>query len=238
MGTLKRWATPALIVLLVILLGAESCRLRSAQREAALNALRADSTAAAADQTRKVGERAQAAILKVLGDSLNGVERRAIQQQQRADALDRALGRERIARVEATARVAQLETILAGAPVREDSTARVADFTVRQAPYTVTATATLPRPPLTASLRLGVTLDPIPLHLRLGCGPADRSGIRPASATLIGPTWADLQLGTVEQSPDLCHSPALTSKGPSRLRWALFGAVAATAVRWFVRSIP
>lgn len=214
------------VLVAVVFLSIQSWRLRSAQQAAAAAALRADSTAAAVDTSRQLARQA----LAVLGDSLAGAERRVIQQRQRADQLDRALGRERIALANATIRIRGLEATLASTgPVRDstvgaDSSVRVADFTVRQPPFTVEATAALPPRPFPGSLRLGITLDPVPVQLRLGCGAADAGGIRPASATLLGPPWAALELGRVEQSAELCRSPALARKGPSRLKWAVIGA--------------
>lgn len=216
--------------------GVQSWRLRATQQAAADHALRADSTAAAADSSRQLAARVLAAAVQTMGTAMAGVERRAIQQRQRADDLDRALGRERIALAAATVRIQGLEATLASVGgVREDSGVRVADFEVRQPPYTIEATASLPPAPRPASLRVGITLDTIPLQLRLGCGPADAGGIRPATTTILGPPWATLSLGRVEQDPSLCRSPALAKRGPSRVKWAAIGAGVAALVLEFLR---
>jgi len=204
----------------------QSCRLRAAQEAGAANALRADSTAAAADTSRMLAADAQRAVEKLFGDSVAAVQRRVIQQQQRADGLDAALGLERIARTTAVAIIDQLTaTIASQRPTHVDANdVRTASFALRQLPYTVDATASIPPPPTQAALHIRITLDTLSLQLRLGCGKVDPGGIRPATAVLTGPTWATLALGHVEQAPELCRSPALAQRGPSRLTWFGLGA--------------
>ena len=211
-----------LIILAVLLaaLGFQSCRLRQEQQRVGEALLRVDSLEAVADTTRAVAVQVQS----LLGDSIRGVERRVIQEKQRADALDRALGRERIARATVTATVDSLRTILmaSGDTTGADSVRRIA-FVVDTVPYTGTADVTIP-PLAPATLDLRLRLAPIPLGLRLGCGTAV-NGIRPATATAIGPSWATLSLDSLSQSPDLCASPALT-KRPRIWPWmALGGAI-------------
>lgn len=215
---LPPWAV--LVAVLASLLVVQSCRIDRWRREAAANALRADSVEAFADRSRTLS----AVALALLADSAAGAERRVVQQRQRGDQLDRALGRERIARLAAEVRVHALDSSIASlGAVRGDTGVRVAEFAVRDEPYTIQATATLPPAPRPGALRVRVTLDSVLLGLRLGCGSANGQGIRPATATILGPPWAAVALGAVEQSPDLCRSPALQPRRPSRLRWAGLG---------------
>lgn len=215
----------------------QSHQASKAREQAAQAALALSNEVAANDSTRKLTAAKVEAALALLGDSLQAVQRRAVQQQQRADKLDRALGLERIASAQLTATVRRLEITLAEAPVVEDAAgSRSGSWAYRETPYTVEATAVLPKPPAVGTFSARILLDPVPLQLRLGCSPANRDGIREASATLTGPTWAELSLGAIEQSPDLCQSPALKPKPPSRLKWAAIGGGVVLIVRQVVRT--
>ncbi len=220
---------PWLLLALAIGWGAlQTVKASNARERAAQAALRATNEAAAHDSTRKLAGK----VAELLGDSLQAVQRLVLQQQQRGDQLDRALGLERIAAAGLRVRIRDLEATIAGTPVHEDSGTKVrrSDFTLRQPPYLITATAILPPPPALGSLIARVQLDSIRLGLRLGCGKADKDGIRPAAATVTGPPWAELTITAVEQSEDLCQSPALKAKAPSRLKWAAIGAGVALIV--------
>lgn len=224
-----KWLPWALVASLGIWGSCKSLEAKHAKERAAEAALDRSNAMAAADSSRQLAGKVQA----LLGDSLQAVQRLALQQQQKADALDRALQLERIAAAGLRATIRKLEASIAGAPVLEDTATktRTGSFDYREPPYTIVARVTLPPPPAAGRLQLSVVLDPVPLQLRLGCGPPDVHGIRPASATLTGPPWATLELGAVEQSPDLCKSPALKPKGPSRTKWAAIGAGVALLAR-------
>lgn len=202
---------------LLAALGVQSCRVRQAEQRAAEYALRADSVEAAADSTRVISTQA----LAVLGDSLRGVERRVVQEQQRADGLDRALGRERIARAGLGVVVDSLRSVVLAIQDTISEAGRHIVFHIDTVPFSGTAEVTVP-PVATPTLDLRLAVAPIPLQLRLGCGDAV-NGIRPATATAIGPTWATLTLDSLSQSPDLCRSPALT-RMPPRWPWMALGA--------------
>lgn len=180
--------------------------------------------------------RALAPATLPLGDSLHAVQRRALQQEQRADALDRALGLERTAKLALEVKVRTLEVEVRAtttASTRRDSTRR-AVFDVRQAPFTVQADVELPPPPAAGQLRVAVALDPVPVELRIGCAPDSGRAVRPAQVTAIGPAWADLRLRHVEQSPDICAVAARRSpRSLSRALWSdRFGVfVGATLMR-------
>lgn len=206
------------VALLVMALGWQSWQLARERSRVRDLVLRADSVEAAADTTRAVSARA----LKVLGDSVQAVERRVVQERQAKDALDRALGRERIARAGVTVELDSLRAVVQ-APVTSDpgDSVRSARFVVDEVAVTGTAVATLPRPPAAGSLDLRLAVRPIPLHLRLGCGPAV-NGMRPATALLAGPTWAALTLDSLSQDPGLCRSPILEER-VSRWKWAGVG---------------
>jgi hypothetical protein len=178
-----------------------------------------DSLAAAADSTRALHLR-----LEVLGESLRVVQRRAVQTEQRADALDRALGLERVARVRLAARVAPItRSARSDTVVGETSEGeRSAAFDVREAPYTVHAEVRLPPPPAAGMMAVRVALDTLGLEVRVSCGVPGEAGVRPATATVLGPSWATIRMTKVEQSPDVCagagHRPAPNLFAAAR-RW-------------------
>lgn len=189
-------------------------------------ALRADSIEAVADTTRLLA-------LQSTGDSVRAYQRRVIQETQTSDRLDRELRQERIARLGLQAQLASLDTAVTGGPTSEVLGVRTGHFSFRQPPYTVQADASLPAPPAAGTLDLKVQLDTLRLGLRLGCLEANDIGIRAAQVTTIGPPWAKIQLGEVSQSPDLCRSPALAKRPPSRVLPFLLGIVAGV-VGWEV----
>jgi hypothetical protein len=187
------------------------------RREAAAAALANSNTIAAHDTTRRL-----ALPRGVLPDSLAAVQRLVTQLRQESDALDRALGLERTARLDLTATVRALRASATGhGPVTAGAGGALSQtFDVDSAPYHVRAAVTLAPPPATGSIDLAVRLDPITIAPRLGCGPADAHGIRPASVTVVGPAWATITVGAVEQAPEVCRSPALVAAaGDTRSTW-------------------
>lgn len=180
------------------------------------------------DSTRDVSTMNHALVqaLGAIGDSLRVFQRQVVQTAQRNDAIDQALQLERRGRYQLTTSVDSLHRVIASrSPVSQDSlSVRRAEFDVRQAPYTVAMTVELPAPPDTGRVDLHVALDSIPLGLRLSCARPDANGIRAASIEAIAPPWASVRFGSVEQSPELCASPALTNStthatGRALVRW-------------------
>lgn len=227
-GGIMRFSTSVTLVtvLSVALIGTvlvENERVKDAKERSATLALRHDSVVAAADTNRNVAVE-NATIALVLGDSLEMTQRRVVQVKQRNDSLDRALGLERIGKYELTARLDSLQRVVASrSPVTEDSVSRVrrADFNIRQAPYTVAAAVELPPAPDTGRMDIHIALDQIPVVARLSCAPPNVDGIRSASIEATAPAWASVRFSDVQQSPDLCASPALEAKPGARLRPAL-----------------
>ena len=86
-----------LSVLLAVTVRVEEQRIDTARAHAAAAALTATNLAAERDSTRNVAH-TNHAVAQLLGDSLRMVERRAMQVAQHGDALDAAIGEERIAR--------------------------------------------------------------------------------------------------------------------------------------------
>ena len=58
-----------------------------------------------------------------------------------------------------------------------------------------------------------VALDPIPVVARVSCSPPNNHGIRSATIVASSPRWARVRFDSVEQSPELCDSPALPHAG-------------------------
>ena len=204
-----------IIVLLALALRLEQRRVHDARTHAAAASLRASNIVAERDSTRDVAlENAKVAAL--LGDSLRVVERRVLQVAQRNDALDRALRRERLARYQGSVAVDSLRRTVVAAPVAGDGGVRRATFRVRQAPYTVLADVEIVERPDSARLAVQVALDPIHVDARVTCAAPDADGIRSASIVASTPSWASVRFDRVEQSPELCRSPALRADDRSR----------------------
>lgn len=179
-----------------------------------------------------------AKVEKLLGDSLVGVTRLALQIEQQRDKLDRALGAERSAiagiRVEIRALRAALTSI--DTVVESPEGSRSATFGVDSTPFRGSIDVTLPRPPARGSLRLGLSVDPAPISLRLGCLPARSgdNGIRRASAALFTPPWLTATIDSVSQEPEICNRAA--GRQPSR-RWPFVaGGILGGAAAWWIRG--
>ncbi|HVT39895.1 MAG TPA: hypothetical protein VHE78_12670 [Gemmatimonadaceae bacterium] len=212
------------LVAAIVLVGVQSWQLSSAQNRAARSGLAADSMQAARDTTRRIyyidaavlaAARADAARI---GDSLRLFERRAVQALQRADALDRALGLERVARHRLEAMVVGLRRQVVTDSVHSSGSdsLRHAVFDVRHAPYSVHAEVTLPRPPASGLMAVRVDLDTIRLEVRVGCGKAAPNGVPPARVNVVSPAWAKIGLSRVEQSPGVCAAPGATAASGRR----------------------
>jgi hypothetical protein len=217
--TLKTAVAACLALALLVKLKVDDARVASARDRAATSALALTNTAAERDSTRDVAA-TNRRIATLLGDSLRLVEKHSLQATQRADALDRALNDERIERatirttidsLSRTAVAAPSPPVDAAMPAIADSAhaLRRARFEIRQAPYTIVAEAEIPPPPDSATIAMHVALDAIPLDVRLECSAPNGQGIRAGSITASAPRWANVRLDHVEQSPDLCASPAL-----------------------------
>ena len=195
----------AFVIVLLLLLGVAQFRLHRAEAATRVAALHADSLGAALDTSHTIALSRRDSI-KILGDSMQVVERRVFQVPQTNDALTKALGLQQKAIAALTAQVKSLAVrVTSTKPVVTDPAtgARSATFTIDSVPFHDTLKVSLPVSgpgTLTAALHL----SPASIGLRLGCGAAT-SGIRSASATLTGPTWLSLELGRVEQTPELCN---------------------------------
>jgi hypothetical protein len=230
LDNLIRKAMAILLIVVAAFALLQTGRLGNAQRHTAAAALAADTLQASADTTR-------ALYIEVasLGESLRASQRRVIQVTQRADALDRTLGLERVVRDSMRVTITGLSAHARSDTVFVDSTygerrtalrgafggAREADerravFDLRSAPYTVHADVALPPPPSAGRMDVRVDLDTLALDLRVGCGAANASGVRPASVTTIAPAWASVRLERVEQAPGVC---AADVQHPGRSRW-------------------
>jgi hypothetical protein len=205
----------------------EALMIRHARDEQTRLAVKADSLQAAADTTRAISAKAQ----KVLGDSIAGVERRSIQIQMRADALDKSLGR-------ISAVVTNLSGVIKTLTVKnkpgtvvvvDSSDTRSSRFVVDSTPYHVIADVKLPPPPRVGLIDLSVRLDTLHLQPRLQCGkPVDN--VRPATILVATPKWLPTVIDSSRVDVSACNPQLLKSGG---LPWWTIPAafVAGAAVR-------
>ncbi len=166
-----------------------------------------DSSDAVHDTTRLV-------VVDTTAASDSGLvwQRRAVQEAQRADALDRALHEERAARAELSVIIPAVDTTIAiPRPGMGEK--------IRQGPYTIEVDHTTPAVGDSAPvLGLRVALDTLHLGVRIGCGAAARDGVRPASVSVLAPSWAQVRLDQVEQEPTVCQAPANNAGFVGRIR--------------------
>lgn len=180
-----------------------------AERDAATRLAAATATDAAValrDTTRELHD---PAVLAALHDTLRLFQRRALQVTRQVDSLDRALGQATAARTAASVRIRELDAALE----RRDSADTVAEFTLRDAPYTIAARVAIPHGADDARMTAHVILDTLPLTARVGCGSAPASVLRPASVTVTGPPWATVTLDHVEVDPLVCNGDPLRPGG-------------------------
>ena len=209
----NKWlAIGSIAVVLVLALGIQQHTLNAERHRAANLALGVVNERAARDTTHVVAlENTNAAHL--LGDTLAMFEKRVVQARQERDAMDRALRAERIARytMESAVRSLRRDSVGAALDTIVGETRRAA-FNIRDAPYDVHAEVEMPPRPDTARLSVRVRMDPLHLAVRLMCAAPDTNGIRAASITAETPSWASVRFDQVEQSPELCASPALSKR--------------------------
>src|SRR6185437_5941838 len=217
----------ALSAALALTIHVERGRVTAARQQASNIALAASNAAAERDSTRLFA-RATSTLASLLGDSVRLYERRVVQVVGERNALDAALhaatggGDAQIAKYALHATMDSLNRAVAAAQSGEvndgGQQTRRADFVVRQPPYTVQARAEIPPPPDSARLAVRVALDPIHVAAHVTCAAPDRNGIRTASVVASAPSWATITFDRLEQSPDLCASPALVRTARSRQR--------------------
>jgi hypothetical protein len=189
---------------------------RNEQAAHAKAALDASNAIARADTTREVYRDSVTRI----------VERLAVQSTTEAantTAIDRVLHRTQLALDSLSARVRSIDVSArsSGDVTTSADDVRHGAFVVDSTPFHVRADVALPRTG-PGTIQLAASLDPIPIGVRQLCGTPDANGIRPATVSATGPSWATIQLAHVEQDAGACRSPALTGASTDgRLRLAI-----------------
>lgn len=218
--TLREKVVGAVIVLLLIGLVVLALLYRH-ERGAHFDAsLRADSALAASDSSKRLSAKN---IAKVLGDSTAAWQRRVVQEQQRGDSLDQALGTTRktlsdvrvqintgrgtssgvVTVIRDTSRVPSAATTATSATT-DNGGIRQSHFDVKAGVFSVAADVQLPAPPARGTMEATVTAPSIPLSLRLNCGKVT-DGVARADAIVTGPTWATVGITHVESDPAICN---------------------------------
>lgn len=200
--------TISLLVLVGLAFAWQQHRLSEA-REARVEAeLALDSAAAAGDSTREV-------LTEALTGQARYYQRRIVQMRKlTADSVERELETEPAFRGDVTARVDELIVEEEGEATK-DGGLRTATFAGYHEPYTFEAEVAVPPPAgPPPRMNLSVELDPLPLRLRVGCGPAPSGrDVRPAQATVRGPEWATLELDSLQADAQVCNPEALATGG-------------------------
>ncbi len=197
------WAL-AVVVLICGYLYVQTLDARDRAREADL---RADSTAAANDTTRLVFE----GTISGLKDSVKVFQRRAVQSELEKDDLDRMLGEESVARVNAELTIANLVAHLSGDSVTVDEDdVRSSTFFHETDLFSLVADIRLPPPPAEGIGDFNVTFKPFNIHARLTCKDSD-TDIKEASLIFATPPDINLVLTDIEQEPWICN-PQLYEK--------------------------
>jgi hypothetical protein len=152
--------------------------------------------------------------------------RRAQQQEQRADGLDRVLGAERVAKVSAAVHVGVLDTVVRtdtvftapGLPARSR-------FLVREAPFLVAGEVFLPRGNRALgadSVSLHVEMDSMPVQIRVSCKRSAGTDVRQALVVAEAPRWARVVIGEAQQDVAVCN-PQLAERGAGSRLGRLLG---------------
>lgn len=201
-----------LVILLIVVLAGwlafsrwQLGRERRAHEDASL---RASNAIAERDVSRKAVLSAADAV-KILGDSLQAVERLGVQRPGsgiKPDAFDRATDRTTVVRggISVTPGAINITTV---AVARDSSTIRfhVDSSLAHLGPrYVADATVTIPPRPAMPTLQLGVRFSPIVLEPRIQCGPPI-DGIRPATMAVLGPAGVPLEVQPLELNVRVCN---------------------------------
>lgn len=192
------------------------------QREKIINQeFRIDSTEAVADSTRKVAERRINELSDAFRANFDYVEgkvitwqRRAVQRKIERDKLDERLEQVTKAKADLSIRVDSLKTVIDSIQVHEDSAGvRTFRAEVDSLPYSGTITGTVPPPPQLASITLHLTIQDIPVEVRISCKepPNDREVFR-AVVNIQAPDWAPVKIGQPYTSKEVCNAKIVKNK--------------------------
>jgi hypothetical protein len=207
-----------LLGLLVVSIGVAGSYIQSLKGSNAALALRAYNDSAALDQSRALALSRKDSI-RILGDSLTGQTKLAVQRKQERDALDKALSQSRISLVALQVTIDKLKAaqVPSVAPVVVDTAGvRHAAFHVEHPPFTVDLGVSLPAKGAGVMDSLGVVVQPAHLSMRIGCQDPNRDGVRPARVTTTGPKWLSIFIDSAEQDKDVCQ--VVGAQGTSWLR--------------------
>lgn len=145
-----------------------------------------------------------------------GTYSRALQQAEiRADSLAAAM--KATPKVIATARL-ELPPVEASIPatVTVDSMdVRTVQGEIHRPPFHIGIKATVPAPPLQASIQVGAYLDPLDLTVGIGCNEPDENGVRSIRFS-VKPSWGEIRTIDGTATPDVCNGALLTLPGADR----------------------
>ena len=162
---------------------------------------------------------------QVLGDSLRGVERRAVQVVGiTPDELDKALKRYSTSIIPTVASIKPLIDVQRTAPVTVNAQdERKADFVVDSAPYHVKAAVALPAPPANGRIGISVRLDSARVSYRIQCGKAKDGGVQPASVEISSPPWLSMGITNATTDQNVCNAPVQKTPLWEKVLWGAAG---------------
>jgi hypothetical protein len=224
MNTIAGKAIVAAFGILLLITGLLSFMLKRERAAHLEQAFRADSTAAANDTTRAIALSRKDSI-RILGDSLRGVERRAVQVVGiTPDELDKALKRYSTSIIATVASIKPLIDVQRTAPVTVNAQdERKADFVVDSAPYHVKAAVALPAPPANGRIGISVRLDSARVSYRIQCGKAKDGGVKPASVEISSPPWLSMGITNATTDQNVCNPAPAKGSLWKNLLWGAGG---------------
>lgn len=147
-------------------------------------------------------------LVAIIGDSLQVLQKRAIQSAMEKDALDKQLKLTTKMNEVLSAQVASFDSTVAGHTIVNSAGVRTATFHVRQVPYTIESSVSIPnpdtQPDVPPNMAISVVLDVAHLDIRVGCA-APKNGLRTATVSVVTELWLKTEIGSAQQAPEICN---------------------------------
>lgn len=195
----------AVATILTVVSGIFMVKTKNRERAELKQALRADSIQAQND-TLKMFQTMDRAVLKQLGDSLQIVTRQVVQGVPSKSVFSGTVS----SRASVSGMVKGLSEIVQ-VPLEGDSIRRF-QFSERRPPYSLAVQGVLRQD--SVEVKTQINLDPVALRADIVCRPKAVNGVKSADVYVTGPTWLNItQVGMV-QRPEVCNGQVLKKSKP------------------------